>query len=137
MSSKKACFKAGKTKVESRKYFESKKAGLLKNKEEIESIKRRYAPLAVFEFSWNEKVNVGFIRGSERKKENKNRFYVNLHNADLFYVKESFFGKKHIERTDFLKKIVDLPLPCVEFLADILKKGVISHRELNKKHFLF
>ena len=35
-----------------------------------------------------------------------------------------------------VEKVMDLPTMSIQLLSEIMRKNEISHRELNKKHFL-
>lgn len=138
MLASKECFIAEKTESEVREYFERRAGGILKPKESIRGIERRYAPVGVFEIKRREEVKAGVISKVEKTIERSNRFYVNLNDAGLYYVSRGMFGKKsRIEGFDVIERIIDLPAVSIEFLSNIVKKGRITYNELNKKHFLF
>ncbi len=138
MLASKKCFIAEKTESEVREYFERRAGGILKPKEGIKAIERRYAPVGVFEITRKEEVKAGVISKVEKTIEKRNRFYVNLNDADLYYMSRGMFGKKsRIEGFDVIERIIDLPPVSIEFLSNIVKKGRITYNELNKKHFLF
>jgi len=138
MSALRTCFVPGKTESEIREYFERRRGGILKTKDDIKGIERRYAPLGVFEIKRRKDIKTGIISKVKKTIEESNRFHVNLNNADLYYVSKRALSKKpKIEKSDVIEKIIDLPSISIEFLSDIVKKGRITHHELNKKHFLF
>jgi hypothetical protein len=119
-------------------YFEKRRGGFLRSKDDIESIERRYAPLASFKIKWKDETSSGFFSKVKKLRERRNVFYVNLMDATLYCVRGSLLAKKpDVEEFDLVEKIMDLPPKALEFLSDILKGGNITYRELNKKHFLF
>ncbi|HIE34225.1 MAG TPA: hypothetical protein EYP86_03715 [Candidatus Altiarchaeales archaeon] len=130
-----------KTETEVRRYFENavEKDILRRPKENIAEIERRYAPLGIFEIHRTKKIKVGTISKLEKTIEEENKFYVNLNNLELHYVssKRIFRKERSILSSDLIEKVIDLPTPCIKFLSDIINKGIVSHHELNKKHFLF
>jgi hypothetical protein len=137
MPASRTCFISGEKKSEVRGYFEKRRGGILKPKEDIKKIERRYAPLGVFELKRREDVKAGVISKVTKTVEKRNSFYVNLNNIDLYYAVKGFLGKARLDRSDVMEKIIDLPPIAVEFLSDIIRKVRITHHELNKKHFLF
>jgi len=138
MSALRTCFIPEKGESEIREYFEKRRGGVLKPMDDIRSIERRYAPLGVFEIKRKEDIKTGIISRVKKTIERSNKFYINLNNANLYYVSKGRLGKKpRIEKLDVMERIIDLPSISIEFLSDIVKKGRITHHELNKKHFLF
>jgi len=135
------CFLPEKTETEIRRYFENavEKDILRRPKERIAEIERRYAPLGIFHIHRTRKEKVGTISKLDKIVEEENNIYVNLNNLELYYVSgKKILGKKRsILSSDLIERIIDLPTPCIEFLSDIINKGIVSHHELNKKHFLF
>lgn len=129
-----------KTETETRKYFEKNiERDLLKRpKERIEKIERRFAPVGIFHIERERKIKSGLSKVEKTVRE-QNKFYINLNNLDLYYVSTRgiFRRERYIANSDLVKKIIDLPMPSIEFLSDIINKGRISHNELNKKYFLF
>lgn len=132
------CFIPQSADADIRQYFEGRRGGFLGPKDDIERIEMRYAPVGVFELKWCDEVDSGFFSKIKKIKEKSNVFYINLNNAELYYVSRGFFSKRlSVQKSDVLAKIIDLPDAAVAFLSDIVKRGSIKHHELNKKHFLF
>ena len=137
MSALRTCFIPEKEESEIRKYFEKRRGGILKPGDDIKSIERRYAPLGVFKIKRRKDIETGIISRVKKTIEESNRFYVNLNNVDLYYVSKGLGKKPRIKKLDVMEKIIDLPSISIKFLSDIVKKGRITHHELNKKYFLF
>ncbi len=138
MSAQKTCFIFEKSDEWVREYFEKSRRCFLYQKDEIKNIEKRYAPVGFFEIKWKSDVKTGIVSKVKKTSEKRNIFYVNLNNAETYYMGKGILSKEHrIEKLDVVERIIDLPPIAVEFLSDIAKKGSIKHQELNKKHFLF
>jgi hypothetical protein len=138
MPAKDTCFIADTAGPGERDYFNKRRGGFLRPKDEIKGIERRYAVLGSFAVSWKEETTTGFFSKVKKSRNRTNVFYVNLTDAKLYCVRRNLLAKKSaVDEFDFVEKIMDLPPKALEFLSDIVKGNSITYRELNKKHFLF
>lgn len=124
--------------TEAKEYFDNRRhGGIFSKREEIAEIERGYFPLGVFDVVRVEEIRGGIFTTSKNIRK-INSFYVNLNNADLYYISEGIFKRKpRIKILDIIRKVADLPLESIAILSDIVKHGEISHEELNKRYFLF
>lgn len=122
-----------------KEYFDNRRhGGIFSKREEIAEIERGYFPLGVFDVTRTDEIKEGILSTITKSIKKNNTFYVNLNNADLYYISGGIFKRKpRIKILDIIRKVADLPLESIAILSDIVKHGEISHEELNKRYFLF
>jgi hypothetical protein len=138
MPSQQTCFKSGEKDSEVRRYFEKRRGGFLRQRDEVKSIEARYAPVGAFALDWEEETDSGLVASVKKTNERSNVFYINLSSGVLYYVRRGLFDRTpFLGESDIMERLIDIPPKALEFLADIFKKGKIGYSDLNKKHFLF
>ena len=95
--------------------------------EELVEIKKSYRPLARFKAERIEKVQKG-VAGTEITYEKReNYFYVDMSNADLYYI-----SKNRIIRFEILRRLIDLPRTTAKTLGRLMRTAFIYREELDE-----
>ncbi len=97
---------------------------------ETEIIKS-YRPLAKFKVSRMEEIRKGIFGKQKTYETRDNYFYVDLNNADLYYL-----HKHNVKRLDILGRIIELPRESVRLLGKLMRTGFIYLDELDKNSIL-
>lgn len=132
-------FIPGRKKDDVLSYFESKKRSrrvLLGGvSEKIEEVETRYAPVCMFKVTKAMDVKPG--EKSIGKIEKDDFLFVNLNNADLYYIKRKRASGSTgyvIDSTDNLRDIFDLPDEAFDQLTDLLDHGALPYKQLEGKY---
>lgn len=130
-------FESSRSLSEMSEYFNSRRKkkflGVFGEKEEVSTITQRFAPVAVFGIVSTSKASAEAKSLAESELEDN--IFVNLNNADLYYIKRSrkLSSKRIFEKSDVLATILTLPDGARDHLFDLITYGDLPHKHLEDK----
>ncbi|MBN2014900.1 MAG: ATP-binding protein [Candidatus Altiarchaeota archaeon] len=95
---------------------------------------KKYLPLAKLGVTRLKKVDKGLLFRNTITHVKRNNLYVDLSTADLYhmYHKGVVHTKPQVEKTDILRKVIDLPSGMLNTLSYILERGSVECTELDQ-----